>query len=202
MNAPDTTIIGTPTSGGYYAGRIRLDDGNVYVLIVAPKAEGEHEPTIWMPVGVNFDGATSYNDGMANTVAMAEAGSELAMWARAANINGETDWYLPSQDELEIIYRNLKPTANLNYCWMRSGLNLSAVEPTCPHTPNFPLQTQAELFQDGGAEAFEPSWYWTSTRHIAYSESAFYQSFSGGNQYYYYASYKLRARLVRRLIIE
>lgn len=44
MNAPTsnteiTPIIGTSMGGGFYAGRIRID-GQLFALIVAPKAEG------------------------------------------------------------------------------------------------------------------------------------------------------------------
>ena len=193
--------IGTPFEGGFYAGQIRLDDGQVYALIVAPKAEGEHKPTIWMPANDDFDGAASYSDGMANTGAMAEAGSEIAQWAMNLRIGGHDDWYLPSQDELEIIYRNLKPGTIENYCWMRSGINMSAVEAARPYTPDFPKQTQAELFQVGSTEAFEEAWYWTSTHYLAYSESAFYQDFDDGDQSYYDAYDELRARAVRRSVI-
>lgn len=101
MNASSkeiTPILGTAMAGGFYAGRIRLDDGTVYALIVAPKAEGEHKPAQWIGGYKDVPGAISYNDGLANTGAMAEAGSDLARWARDLRIGGHDDWYLPSQD--------------------------------------------------------------------------------------------------------
>lgn len=177
-------IIGTAMGDGYYAGRIRMDDDQVYALIVAPKDEGEHKPTIWIPDYQDVPGAKSYNDGLANTQAMLEAGSKLAKWARGLRIGGHDDWYLPSQDELEIIYRNLKPTTGENWCYARSGINLSAVTPTRPYTPEFPMQTQAELFKAGGEQAFEATWYWSSTQHVSYSGYAWYQHFNRGHQDY------------------
>ena len=194
-------ILGTAMDGGYYAGRIRLDDGTVYALIVAPKAEGEKNPSQWISGYKNVPGALSYNDGLANTNAMTERGSKLAKWARDLRIGGHDDWYLPSQDELEIIYRNLKPTTRENYCWARSGINLSAVEPTRPYTPDHPVQTLAEAFKEGGEQAFAADWYWTSTRNIASTSAAWCQNFGDGYQSGSDTGSKLQARAVRRSVL-
>jgi hypothetical protein len=204
MNASNKEILpilGTAMAGGFYAGRIRLDDGTVYALIVAPKAEGEQKSVNWIHGHKDVPGALSYNDGLANTEAMAEAGSNLAQWARGLRIGGHDDWYLPSQDELEVIYRNLKPTDQANYCYSRSGINLSAAEPTRPYTPDQPTQTPAEAFQEGAEQAFDTDWYWTSTHHIAEKDLAWCQDFTGGNQGDSYSDNKLRARAVRRLVL-
>ncbi len=195
-----TPILGTGMGGGYYAGRIRVGE-DVFALIVAPKDEGEHQPAIWIPKDKDVHGAKSYNDGLANTQAMAEAGSKLAKWARDLRIAGHNDWYLPSQDELEIIYRNLKPTTDENWCYARSGINLHAVTPTLPYTPDFPVQTEAELFKAGGEQAFETAWYWSSTQHVSNSYYAWYQTFYDGYQHCYNQYNELRARAVRRLKI-
>jgi hypothetical protein len=195
-----TTIIGTAMDGGVYAGRIMVGD-QAYALVVAPKAEGEHNETSWHNDDDNIEGAKSYFDGLSNTDAMAEAGSELAQWARTLTIAGHDDWYLPSQDELEIIYRNLKPTIRENSCYARSGINLSAIEPTRPYTEKFPLKTQAELFQEGGSEAFETEWYWSSTQHASVTGYAWCQGFSNGGQCNYYERSTCRARAVRRLVL-
>jgi len=114
MNSPINGLpvpaVGEALAGGFFAGLIQLDDGTRYGLIVAPKDGGEHQKTIWIDDYQVVSGAQSYNDGLANTIAMAESGSDLAQWARGVRIGGFDDWYLPSQDELEICYRNLKPT--------------------------------------------------------------------------------------------
>lgn len=194
-------VIGAALAGGFYAGHF-TDDGQTYALIGSPKAEGEHKPAIWIPKYKAVPGALSYVDGMANTQAMAEDGSALAKWALALRIADCDDWYLPAQDEAEILYRNLKPTPRENYCWGRSGINLSAVPPTRPYTPAFPVQTSAEAFQKGGSEAFEEEAYWTSTQHVSYSDCAWYQHFLNGSQNFSTTVTKLRARAVRRLIIQ
>jgi len=195
------TIIGTAMGDGFYAGRIMIDN-QAFAIIVAPKNEGEHPDTQWHDNYDSIEGATSYFDGLANTNAMVEAGSTLAKWARELRIGGNDDWYLPSQDELEIIYRNLKPNTRENSCYARSGINLSSIEPTRPYTEKFPLQTQAELFKQGGAEAFEADWYWTSTQHASDGGYAWGQYFDIGSQNCGNKDGSLcRARAVRRLPI-
>lgn len=195
-----TPIIGTAMDGGFYAGRI-LVDGQPFAIIVAPKTEGEHDDTKWIDNYKDVPGALSYCNGLSNTKAMAEAGSNLAKWALDLRIADLDDWYLPSQDELEIIYRNLKPTADKNSCYARSGINLSAITPTLPYTPDFPLQTQAEAFKEDGDQAFDADWYWSSTRHASAYGCAWSQVFCNGSQYHYTTSGELRARAVRRLAI-
>ncbi len=191
-------IIGTSMGGGFYAGRIKIADAP-FALIVAPKADGDHKDAAWIAGGKSMPDALSYFDGVANTKAIAEAGSKLAQWALDLRIGGFDDWYLPSLDELEICYRNLKPTTVENWCYARSGVNLSALEPTYPYAPHHPVQTLAKAFLAGGAQAFESAYYWTSTQHASASDYAWYQGFSGGNQCFSTQASKLRARAVRRL---
>lgn len=193
-------IIGTSMAGGFYAGRIIID-GQHFALIVAPKQEGHQSDACLFDDAIAVPAAASWNDGLANTKALAEAGSDLAQWALGLRIGGFDDWYLPSVDELEILYRNLKPTSDENYVYNRSGLNLSALEPTRPYTPTDPSQTQAELFKAGGAEAFDDRWYWSSTKHASYSDYAWYQSFDDGRQGCDNVDDTYRARAVRRLPI-
>jgi len=188
------TIPGTPLEGGFYAGRIRVGD-DVFALIVAPKAEGDHDNIEWGNRGKEIANAGSYFDGRANTVAMAEAGSEVAQWALQLRIAGFEDWYLPSRDELEICYRNLKPTTETNYVW-RHGDNPSSVPVGYPYSQNSPAMTTAEPFRENGAEAFVDTWYWTSTlcsAHVAWS-----QDFGDGLQFNGDKVSALRARAVRR----
>ena len=60
---------------------------------------------------------------------------------------------------------------------------------------------QAVLFANA-PDQFKPDWYWSAEQHAASSGYAWYQYFSYGTQYYNSIDSKLRARSVRRLIIE
>jgi hypothetical protein len=187
--------IGEPLDGGFFAGLIR-SAGQIVALIVAPKAEGETTGEWGKYESIS---ATSYDDGAANTDAMAAAGSPIAKQVKSLVIAGRADWYIPAQDELEVIYRNLKPTAETNTIRARSGINLSAIEPTRPYTPELPAQTTAPAFATGGAEAFEDAWYWSSTQYSA--NNAWDQDFSSGTQNYNDKGYVGRVRAVRRLSV-
>lgn len=192
---------GTPMDGGYYVGRYQIN-GEEYAMIVAPKATGEHGDVRWNKNYGSIEGALSYSDGQGNTLAMAEAGSELAEWALALDIDGFTDWYLPSLDELELCYRAFKPTDEENSQWARSGINLSAVPPTWPYTADIPAQTSTEAFRSEGPEAFEAEPYWSSTQLAADSTNAWCQYVNDGHQNYWNKnSYQFRARAVRKIKI-
>jgi hypothetical protein len=197
---PLPAAIGAALNGGFFAGII-LINGELHGLVVAPKAEGEYSGP-WSKDDDEdetlVEGATSYNDGMANTVAMAGAGSKLAAWAQGLHINGANDWYVPSRDELEIIYRNLKPATDSNARYGRHGENPSALPPTHSYTAAAPAQTTADAFRDDAQEAFDEVWYWTSTQHAADEAYAWGQYFDVGGQDDGRKAYGGRARAVRR----
>lgn len=195
------TIPGTPFGGGFYVGRFACN-GEQFALIVAPKSPGEHDDIRWHSNYDSIEGALSYNNGQANTQAMAEAGSDLAKWALALEIDRLTDWYLPSLDELELCYRALKPTEEENAQWARSGINLSAVPPTWPYTADMPAQTSIEPFRADGSEAFEAEPYWSSTQYAGLSYDAWAQTFTNGGQYFWCKlNFSFRARAVRKIKI-
>ena len=195
IKATELPAIGATYQGGFFAGLITLN-GDTYGLVVAPKAQGELEEATWGVYGNDLPGAFSFNDGLANTQAMAAAESDLARWMLALDIAGFSDWYLPSRDELEICYRNLKPTEQHNYCSFRDGENPSTTPVSYPYTATNPVQTQAAPFADGGEEAFAPSWYWASTQSSP--TSAWIQYFGGGYQVNVHNDGETRARAVRR----
>jgi hypothetical protein len=187
-----------PFAGGFLAGRIRVGD-QVFALVVAPKEGGEHDDVAWSGSTKSVDGATSFFDGRANTEAMAAAGSETAKWALGLTLGGFSDWYLPSRDELEILYRAFKPTKGENYCWR--GDNPSSVPVGYAYSPDSPAQTRHKAFRAGKAEAFETTWYWSSTQCAGDAECAWVQIFDDGYQAYDRKSSDARARVVRRVAI-
>ena len=191
----DALIIGTPLHGGFFAGHFQVA-GQRHGLIVSPKA-GDLARAAWSTKDADIAGAVSFCDGVANTVAMAEAGCPHAKAVQALDIAGFTDWYLPSRDELELLYRHFKPSDETNYVY-RAGDNPSSLPPGYPYTEASPSQTPVLAFQEGGAEAFEAVWYWSSTQ---YSRNyAWGQTFDVGNQFNDNKSYEGRARAVRRFI--
>ncbi len=181
--------------GERWAGILLNVDGTPYGLILPPKTESEHAPAPWNESLKSVKGALSYCDGYANTRAMAKAGSKLAQWALDHHM------HLPSLDEMELLYRHFKPGTAKNACYARSGINLSTVPPTYPYTPDSPKQTKLKAFREGGGEAFEFAWYWTSTQHAAYSGYALMQFFGHGGQNFSHKSFAYRARAVRRILI-
>jgi hypothetical protein len=97
---------GAPFAGGFYVGRF-FTDNEAYALIVSPKASGQTAPMKWNASLKNVAGAKSYCDGLANTMAMAKAGSDLAKHVAGLEIGGFKDWYLPSRLELLLAYHEL-----------------------------------------------------------------------------------------------
>ena len=189
--------IGTALEGGFFGGVIRLGEA-LFAIAWAPKAEGEHAGAAWLDgKSTDMAGARSCADSLGNTLALAEAGSTQAKWALGLRINGHDDWCLPARDVLELAYRHLKPTTYKTGAWFRDGDNPTSVPPGYPYANGEPVvQTPVAAFQEGGAEAFEAAWYWSSTQYSA--NYAWNQLFDSGDQYHYVKSFKARARAVRR----
>ncbi|MQA39006.1 Lcl C-terminal domain-containing protein [Rugamonas aquatica] len=192
------TIIGAPFGGGYFTGIIQVE-GKQFALITAGAA-GELRGKLQSAPAM-VDGAKHRADGQTNTEALASAGSELAQAAMALTVNGFSDWYIPSRDEQELQYRAFKPTAQENYADGEDGINPSSVPVGEAYADETPTQTTVETFREGGADALEDWWYWSSTQHASYPSGAWSQNFNDGNQYYYHESSEGRVRVVRRLPI-
>jgi len=162
------TVVGTAYQGGYYAGRINIG-GILYALIVAPKSGGETSIK-WTDDAVATS-PVNMNDGLANTNQLAQFSSTylIAAWVKGLSIGGYRDWYIPSVDELEICYRNLKPTSSNNIVQSSGGprgamgYNPSSIPSGPAYTTTSPSQTTSTLFKTGGAQAFNATTpYWTS----------------------------------------
>jgi hypothetical protein len=196
----DTRIIpaalGAAFQGGFYVGQIN-DGEQTYALIMAGAA-GELSGR-WNASAAVVDGATSHTNGLANTEAMAAAGSKLARRVRALDIGGFTDWYIPAKDELELCYRNAKPSTTGN--WNGEGENENSVPPGAAYNDTYPAQTTVTALQEDESDALIPAWYWSSTQHASYSDRAWGQYFGNGGQVNDPKSYAGRARAVRRLPI-
>ncbi len=191
--------IGQPFGGGFFSGITRdPDTGKRYLNITAGAAhelEGE-----WGKYGEKIEGADSFTNSRANTEAMAAAGSELAQKVLALDIGGFNDWAIPARDVQELQYRHLKPTTETNWQYGRSGDNPNSEPVGLLHTEESPAQTSLTAFQEGGAEAFKPTWYWSSSQRSA--DTAFFMHFGDGTQLLNAKSFELRVRPVRSQLID
>ncbi|KFE51103.1 hypothetical protein [Pseudomonas syringae] len=99
--------IGQPLAGGFYAGRLFFAGSELAVVDAGAEFE------ILSPWGgrsgprLHVRGAQSYEDGLSNTVAMAEAGSEIAKKVLGMVIRGHRGWHIPALRALELMRSNL-----------------------------------------------------------------------------------------------
>lgn len=197
----DPSSVGQPFSGGYYAGANIIVGGQEYALVVAPKTQGGESASKlkWKNTDSATSGTDSINNGWSNSNAMNNTTHPAARFCRTLNINGHTDWYLPSKDELEICYRYLKPTTAANNT--SSGANSNSNPPGSVYTAGNPVQTSISIYQSGGTEAFDTtSYYWTSTQHSTdYASRQFFNTGfqnTGGNK-----TNSIWVRAVRRVAL-
>ena len=199
-------------------------------IIVAPKASGEHAGIALKNTYTALPTACqTLTEGLAATQAMRDADTgtvyPAAHWARNLNIGGRTDWYIPARDELELCWRNLKPTTTANYVPAdRSaaagfsygsygsygdtanthGTNNNSSPTGAAYTAAVPGQTAATTFRTGGTEAYEfgSSFYWSSSDYDAsYAWLQGWYSSNPGYQSYSSKSSTHRVRAVRRSVI-
>ena len=151
-----------------------------YRVIVAPKASGENAGIALKNSQTALPTACqTLTEGLRATQSMFAADSSTvypaAHWARNLNIGGRTDWYIPARDELELCWRNLKPTTIENYVSAdrrasadfsyanngsygdtadTHGTNNNSAPVGAAYTASVPGQTTATAFRTGGAEAY------------------------------------------------
>jgi hypothetical protein len=190
----NSSHAGQPFGGGYYAGANIMVGGVEYAVVVAPKSQGGEASSglQWKITTTPTTGTDSSSDSVANTLAMTSY-HPAAQFCNNLSINGYTDWVLPAKNVLEVCYRYLKPSSQSNDT--SYGANGSSVPTTSDYTSTVPSQTNIQVFEGGGSEAFEGTHYWSSTQFS--SPFAWYQSFSSGRQYPRDKSRTYRVRAVR-----
>ncbi|MGE0289650.1 MAG: hypothetical protein AB7I42_25825 [Bradyrhizobium sp.] len=65
-----------------------------------------------------------------------------------------------------------------------------------------PTRSEQALLFANLKDQFKEAWYWSGAQHVSRSDYAWAQGFYGGFQYYYRKHGKLRARAVRRSVIQ
>lgn len=94
------TVIGESFGGGFYTGTVDIGGGVCYYLILAPNATG-CACCPWKCTQTLSPGTTSGTNGYANTYdGMLDANHRAGNWTATRTINGFSDWYLPSYNEL------------------------------------------------------------------------------------------------------
>ena len=214
QDAIDNDDFGAEVAGGFFAGVIDPDPGGMdagevyttpqrYALIVAPQSltGGRDSGTgdlDWSQSGRQVPDARTRWNGLAATQAMiAEIGSGdfISHYVDGLNTSdpppddGGSDWYVPALDELDLIYRMLKPTSESNDTGTRDSDfpagqypdwgNPSSDPQFDPITSNDPAQTDVAAFQEGGDQAFavNTDFYWSSSEGS--DSDAWFQNFAG-----------------------
>ena len=199
-------------------------------VIVAPKSSGENSSITYKNANTAAPSETgTLTEGRKATLAMVAADTSTvypaAHYCNDLSIGSFTDWYLPARDELELIWRNLKPTTDNNYTTAdrptgatpnyqnlgslgdtanTHGLNNNSDPQGAAYTSTVPARTSVAAFQTGGAEAmaYGSQVYWSSTE---YSTSGAWRQDYGSSlpgfqtSNFKYSSFYVRA--VRRSII-
>jgi hypothetical protein len=125
-----TSISPTIAIGQTYEGGIifYIDDSGQHGLVAAPSDQGTVN---WGCDGTSIAGtSTALGTGLANTIAIVNKCSTSGIAARICYdlvLNGKSDWYLPSKDELNLLHKNLylQKIGNfkMNRYWSSSQFN-------------------------------------------------------------------------------
>jgi hypothetical protein len=192
--------VGDAYAGGFFAGQID-QSGTIYNLVIGPIASAQ-TTLQWKNANTATLGADSDIDGPQNTADMVADGNSTvypcAHFCNDLSTGGQTDWYMPARNELEVCYFNLKPSTASNDT--ASGINPNAVPARASnYTSGNPAQTSSAAFKDTGTEDFAQNIYWSSTEASATNGKG--QYFYGGDFASSNKDNSLRVRAVRRVAV-
>lgn len=207
--------IGVPFGGGYYVGCNVKVDGVEYALIVSPKTQGGESTNamqMWSAGGGgNWNVGASLIDGAQNTTQLFNhvshgESSQAAIFVKGLNINGYSDWYIPSIGELNAAYEFLKPDNQANSAVsLGSEVQTAFSPPLQARTQTYPAKTSSPIFQIGGEESFDSTSYSSSTSRKQGSASSYLSNnvaFSNGaNLLAIWNNYAGKIRAFRRVRI-
>ena len=196
------TRIGQVLGGGTFTGFNRICN-QVYAIVVAPKCT-ETVLQIKTSDTATF-GTQSTVDGLANTLAMNDNEHPAAHYCINLTVNGFSNWYLPSKNELALCYRFLKPSTEKNYTYdprkrnrnvgTYDGIAPSSIPRGMPHTETTPSRTVITNYITDSTDSFAVRWYWSSTESSVKPSGSLTQFFPNGDQSWCrkYHLYKVRA---------
>lgn len=210
----DTTRAGTINGADAY------QTGSKYLLIVSPKSL-ETTKVVKTADTAGPTGVRTRWNGLGSTEAMKAAGSAYEAASYCYDLSypsdGHSRWYLPALDELELLWRNLKPQAVNNSTAtttttfpssLNNGFNPSSDPTGSAYTTTNPGVTSVSVFLRGNSESTYESGnalFWTSTE--AFSSQHWYQvlgqgpSGFDGRQFIAAKSETWRVRPVRRVLL-
>jgi hypothetical protein len=197
-------VIGSAFGGGFFAGQISTAGNGIadYNLVIGPLSTSQ-TTNQWKNANTATVGADSVINGPQNTADMVADGNSTvypcAHFCNNLSTGGQTDWYMPAKNELEVCYFNLKPSTTSNTTgW---GINTNAVPSRgSNYTGGNPAQTSATIFQTGNSEAFTAvALYWSSTEQAA--TYAYAQYLGNGGFYNPLKTISYRVRAIRRVAV-
>lgn len=114
MNAPALVTLNIPPIGVYWPGEGGVlgaitggKEGQPFSALIVPTDERASIKAIeWGNYGTKVPGADSKWDGMANTIALAEAGSELCRKFMGLEIEGHRDLFLMASGQGHALFAN------------------------------------------------------------------------------------------------
>ena len=195
------TRIGQKQPGGRFTGINRIGN-DVYAILIAPKWTETN--LTWKTNNDAIPNTPSKKDGLSNTRAIDTPDYPAAQYCLGLVVDGCNDYYLLASNELEMCYRNLKPTPNGNSIResTANGTNRSSIPIGRKYTNTNPGQTIVTAFCAGNSEAFESDWYRTSTSTPVSTIHSFSQYFGYGNQSWQCALRSFLVRAGRRIHID
>jgi hypothetical protein len=131
----------------YQGGVVFYVDGNGHGLIAA--TSDQSIGALWGCEGTSMTTQNGVGTGLVNTETIYVSCSQTDIAARICydvEINGYTDWYLPSRDELDLVYQNQAAIGGFN-----NGLYWSSSQatPTTAYYKNFSNGNTSSNFKSG-----------------------------------------------------
>ncbi len=152
--------IGTfmPEHGGYFHGVLMIGS-QIYGEVTGPKAECEVRDLVWLTEEKDIPGARSGSDSLANTIAMAEAGSPLALAAQACRSGGFSDWAIAGRVSTLLQYENLRPMLTGDEAFDLTKVYRTSTQ--CSRNGAWLVG-----FEDGGSTTGDKSWAGGAARFV------------------------------------